>query len=312
MAQEFAGAWPYLELIAHGTGLDDPLDRRVVEAYWVGSPRLDRIGVRAIGNSDGPVPVAVRAAVRQPRRGRAGRGRPPPQLCRLLHLPWVGLLGDDRRAAGAHRARPVPDSLGRVLAVAGDQVSVEYRPLTWDGRQLGYGPPEVEIAVRRRSRAYFGAGRRGLGCAALGVDLRQDHRDAGPVPEGIHRSSHGHRQHRTSARWPRLRLIYAQPIRQVRSSDQVTSAPPPAAAVPPGGPDQTLIGGELVVRCGPANRTASPSGTVTTEPSPRAGPASGPPRTSSTDVGPVSCRPQVDRSGRTPPAANRPAPGARH
>ena len=37
---------------------------------------------------------------------------------------------------------------GRVLAVAGDQVSVEYRPLTWDGRQLGYGPPEVELAVR--------------------------------------------------------------------------------------------------------------------------------------------------------------------
>ena len=52
MAQEFAGAWPYLELIAHGTGLDDPLDRRVVEAYWVGSPRLDRIGV-FVGDSSG-------------------------------------------------------------------------------------------------------------------------------------------------------------------------------------------------------------------------------------------------------------------
>ena len=51
MAREFAGAWPYLELIAHGTGLDDPLDRRVVEAYWVGSPRLDR---------SGPAPSATR------------------------------------------------------------------------------------------------------------------------------------------------------------------------------------------------------------------------------------------------------------
>ena len=63
--------------------------------------------------------------------------------------PWVGLLGDDRRAA---QALTVLDRCrirwGRVLAVAGDQVSVEYRPLTWDGRQLGYGPPEVEIAVR--------------------------------------------------------------------------------------------------------------------------------------------------------------------
>ena len=51
MSQQFAGAWPYLELIAEATGLDDPLDRRVVEAYWVGSPRLDQVSTRAVGNS---------------------------------------------------------------------------------------------------------------------------------------------------------------------------------------------------------------------------------------------------------------------
>jgi len=37
LAQAFAGAWPYLELIATGCGIGDPLDRRVVEAYWVGN-----------------------------------------------------------------------------------------------------------------------------------------------------------------------------------------------------------------------------------------------------------------------------------
>ena len=41
LAQAFAGAWPYLELIAHGCGIGDPLDRRVVEAYWVGNGLLD-------------------------------------------------------------------------------------------------------------------------------------------------------------------------------------------------------------------------------------------------------------------------------
>lgn len=150
MAHEFAGAWPYLELIAHGTGLDDPLDRRVVEAYWVGSPRLDRIGVRAIGNSmedrfrwrSGPGFGSLAEGV------LAG-GVPHHSFAVFCIYPWVGLLGDDRRAA---QALTVLDRCrirwGRVLAVAGDQVSVEYRPLTWDGRQLGYGPPEVEIAVR--------------------------------------------------------------------------------------------------------------------------------------------------------------------
>ena len=150
MAREFAGAWPYLELIAHGTGLDDPLDHRVVEAYWVGSPRLDRIGVRTIGNS-----MDDRFRWRSGPRfgslveGVLAGGVPHHSFAVFCIYPWVGLLGDDRRAK---QALTVLDRCrirwGRVLAVAGDQVSVEYRPLTWDGRQLGYGSPEVEIAVR--------------------------------------------------------------------------------------------------------------------------------------------------------------------
>src|SRR5436190_409542 len=35
--QAFSGAWPYLELISAGCDIKDPLDRRVVEAYWVGN-----------------------------------------------------------------------------------------------------------------------------------------------------------------------------------------------------------------------------------------------------------------------------------
>jgi len=51
LARQFAGAWPYLQLIASATGLADPLDRRVVDAYWVGSERLNHVSTRAVGNS---------------------------------------------------------------------------------------------------------------------------------------------------------------------------------------------------------------------------------------------------------------------
>ena len=51
LAQAFAGAWPYLELIAAGCGIGDPLDRRVVEAYWVGNDLLDKVPVTEIGDS---------------------------------------------------------------------------------------------------------------------------------------------------------------------------------------------------------------------------------------------------------------------
>ena len=36
LARGFEGAYPYLSLIAQENGIADPLDRRVVEAYWLG------------------------------------------------------------------------------------------------------------------------------------------------------------------------------------------------------------------------------------------------------------------------------------
>lgn len=37
LARTFEGAFPYLELIARSNGIADPLDARVVEAYWIGN-----------------------------------------------------------------------------------------------------------------------------------------------------------------------------------------------------------------------------------------------------------------------------------
>ncbi len=150
MAREFAGAWPYLELIAGATGLADPLDRRVVEAYWVGSPRLDLVGVSAVGDSmeerfrrrSGPHFSSLVEGV------LAG-GVPHHSFAVFCIYPWVGLLGDDRRA---QQALTVLDRCrirwGRVLSVQGDQVVVESSPLTWDGQRLDYGLPRVENVVR--------------------------------------------------------------------------------------------------------------------------------------------------------------------
>ena len=245
MAREFAGAWPYLELIAHSTGLADPLDRRVVEAYWVGSPRLDQVGVRAIGDSmedrfryrSGPQFGSLAEGV------LAG-GVPHHSFAVFCIYPWVGLLGDDRRAA---QALTVLDRCrirwGRVLAVSGDQVSVESRPLTWDGRRLDYGPPEVETVVR----AIDGVGLvvcpvvRRLGRAALGVGLRPAHRAAGPPAQDLHRPAYGHRQPGRPARRDAGLTGRSQANRQVRSSDQVTSPRPLRAAVRAGGPAGALV-----------------------------------------------------------------------
>src|SRR4029079_19764899 len=51
LAGQFEGAYPYLRLIAQANDLADPLDARVVEAYWLGNGLLDRVSPRRLGDS---------------------------------------------------------------------------------------------------------------------------------------------------------------------------------------------------------------------------------------------------------------------
>src|SRR5690606_16524020 len=46
LARQFAGAWPYLQLIAASAGRPDPLDADVVEAYWLGNDLLRGVDAR--------------------------------------------------------------------------------------------------------------------------------------------------------------------------------------------------------------------------------------------------------------------------
>jgi len=150
MAQQFAGAWPYLQLIAAATGLDDPLDRRVVEAYWIGSPRLDRVGTHAVGDSmEERFRRLTGSRFPTLAEGVLAGGVPHHSFAVFCIYPYTGLLTDGRKAP---HALAVLDRCrirwGRVLAAEGDQAVAESRPLTWDGRRLGLGPPQAETVVR--------------------------------------------------------------------------------------------------------------------------------------------------------------------
>src|SRR3954471_12126997 len=150
LAQQFAGAWPYLQLIAGATGLDDPLDRRVVEAYWVGSPRLDRVGTRAVGDSmEDRFRYMTGARFGSLTEGVLAGGVPHHSFAVFCIYPYTGLLTDGRKAA---HALTVLDRCrirwGRVVEARRDQVVVANRTLSWDGRRLELGPELVETAVR--------------------------------------------------------------------------------------------------------------------------------------------------------------------
>jgi hypothetical protein len=146
--QAFSGAWPYLELISSGGGIPDPLDRRVVEAYWVGNDLLDRVALGQLGDS---MAERFRRQVGNKfqflAEGVLAGGVPHHSFHVFGVYPWVGLLGNDRMTT---HALTVLDRCrvrwGKVITVHGDQATVESRPLRWDGRLLTLGEPAAETA----------------------------------------------------------------------------------------------------------------------------------------------------------------------
>ncbi|MCB2224517.1 MAG: hypothetical protein KQH83_10155 [Actinobacteria bacterium] len=148
IAKAFTGAWPYLDLIAREAGIPDPLDSRVVEAYWIGNPLLDRIDVTHLGHS-----LRDRFG---PRSGSSwsylaetipAGARPHHSFHVFGVYPWVGMLRGDH---GDHPLQVLDRCRirsGRVVAAQGDSVVVRSRPLTFDGMRLELGPEMEETAV---------------------------------------------------------------------------------------------------------------------------------------------------------------------
>lgn len=151
LAEAFDGAWPYLQLIAGAHGVADPLDERVVEAYWLGGPLLDSLPVTMIGRS---LDERFRRRAGTGWRAMADSITPDTRLSHGFHVfsvyPWVGLL----RSASAEIPLEVLDRCrigwGEVLAVGPEEALVRRRPLTYDGVSLGLGAPITERVRRGR------------------------------------------------------------------------------------------------------------------------------------------------------------------
>jgi hypothetical protein len=150
LARTFDGAYPYLELIAAANSVEDPLDARVVEAYWLGNELTG----------------AVEAAPMQRSLVDRFRSRVTPSTWRWLEatvpagarpvhafhvmdvFPRVGLLRGDQ----ADDVLRVVDSCrirwGRVRAVQDGTLVVASPRLTMVEGQLVIGPAEREVVDR--------------------------------------------------------------------------------------------------------------------------------------------------------------------
>jgi len=149
MASRFDGAWPYLQLIASCNHISDPLDRRVVDAYWIGNGLLDRVPRGAlVAHLDSRFERRARNDFASVAEAAVLGGVAHHSFHVFAVYPWLGLLRagmDEAPLTVLDRCRIRP---ARVLAVEGDTVTVEDRGLSLDGHLLAEGPRRIE-RVRR-------------------------------------------------------------------------------------------------------------------------------------------------------------------
>ena len=157
LAQAFEGAWPYLELIARANGRADPLDRGVVEAYWLGNELLEQVSPGAFQAS---LSTRFRPRLRlEGWRWLAGApvsGGVPVHAFHVLDVfPRVGLL----RSGALDRAMETMDSCrirwGRVLERDGDWLVVNVVPLAMAAGRLELGAARPERVQAWRGGSSF-------------------------------------------------------------------------------------------------------------------------------------------------------------
>jgi hypothetical protein len=140
-AARFSGAWPYLRVLSTLTGIADPLDYRLVEAYWLGGGVAEALdpgeffdGLLAIiGPQAGQYWSHLTADLASEAAGN-----------HCFHVfgvyPWSRLLSRSEHPLGVLDNCRI--SWGTVLSRDDDDVEVCCRALVFDGEVLSLSDPE--------------------------------------------------------------------------------------------------------------------------------------------------------------------------
>ena len=157
LAQRFEGAYPYLALIARSAGIRDPLDRRVVEAYWLGSDLLRDVPVSAFGASiDERFRDRVRKADWHWLAAKPVDGAKPVHAFHVLDVfPRVGLIRGGQIAGVLQVMDSCRIRWGRVLERIGDQLIVSATRLELVDGRLQHAAPGVERVQAWRDATGF-------------------------------------------------------------------------------------------------------------------------------------------------------------
>jgi len=134
MLAEFKGAWPNLTFIAHANGIADPLDHKVVEAYWLGNSLLNNISAKQYADYTAEqFKKQLSPSAKEPLMKRLDAGGRPHHNFYVYYL--FGLRGGKSRliTAGLPTINQCRISWGKVRQVINDQtLLVDSEQIAWN------------------------------------------------------------------------------------------------------------------------------------------------------------------------------------
>lgn len=142
---QFEAAYPYLCFIARSTGVANPFDPRVVQAYWLGGSLLQNVEARDFyAYVDEQLGRRIPDRLRPLVLGKVPEGARPQHSFHVLDVSTrTGALPEQIAALDSCRI-----ASGTVVAVDGDGVVVRSRPLELREGRLALGRPQLREARR--------------------------------------------------------------------------------------------------------------------------------------------------------------------
>ena len=145
LLKNFAGALPYMRLIARCNLIPDPFDLRVVEAYWIGNDLLQGVEARSMYED-----LRQRFSPHLNARnldlvlGKAPQGARPHHSFHVIEV-----CPRDGWPHSLHFMDNCRISWGRVASVDGGTLTAEVPPLVLRGNSLALGDPVLRVINRQ-------------------------------------------------------------------------------------------------------------------------------------------------------------------
>lgn len=150
LLSQFKTMYPYLRQIAISNKIKDPLDERVVEAYWIGNKLLENVSSRSFYRHSIEDQMFHKRLDKKSFRVLESKIGQNALMHHSFHV--LNIMKRTGYSEREHTIESMDDcriSWGKVIKITGPFIDVEYSPLILKNNKIIFGSPTTKKIARR-------------------------------------------------------------------------------------------------------------------------------------------------------------------